>query len=52
MKYYSSVTVQKDGMEVVISNHYMEESALKGKLQNGEFYMQKKHYSPTALTGT
>ncbi|MCM1040934.1 MAG: hypothetical protein NC396_00715 [Bacteroides sp.] len=42
VKYYSSVTVKKDGMEVVISNHYMEESALKGKLQNGEVLYAKE----------
>lgn len=32
IKHYTSVTVSKDGMEVVVSNHYMEKSALRRKL--------------------
>ncbi len=42
VKHYASVTVQKEGMEVVVSNHYLEESALKGKLQNGKVLYTKE----------
>ena len=34
IKFYASVTVSKDGMEVVISNHYMERNALEKKMED------------------
>ena len=34
IKFYASVTVSKEGMEVVISNHYMERNALEKKMED------------------
>ena len=40
-KFYASVTVSKEGMEVVISNHYMEKEALEKKMEeDGIIYVK------------
>lgn len=36
VKFYASVTVKKDGMEVVVSNHFMNKNAVDRKMQEGK----------------
>lgn len=36
IKFYASVSVKKDGMEVVVSNHFMNKNAVDRKLQEGK----------------
>ena len=46
VKYFLSVTVKRDGLEVVISNHFTEESSVKKKLQNEKIaYIRKELFS-------
>ena len=46
IKYFASVSVLKDGLEVVVSNHYIERKALKNKLENGKvLYMKNELFS-------
>ena len=36
IKFYASVSVKKDGMEVIISNHFMSKNAVDKKMQEGK----------------
>ncbi len=41
VKFYASVTVKKDGMEVVVSNHFMNKNAVDRKMQEGKMLFIK-----------
>ena len=46
IKFYASVSVKKDGMEVVVSNHFMNKNAVDRKLQEGKvLYIKGKSSS-------
>lgn len=45
-KYYASITVRKDGIEVSISSHYMERKAVRKKINKYKLlYMKKALFS-------
>ena len=48
VKYYTSVTVLKDGMEVVISNHISGRNAIEKKMQENEILHLNEKYSPNS----
>lgn len=42
IKFYASITVKQDGMEVSVSSHYMNRNAVLSKMQEGNvFYIRK-----------
>ena len=45
VRHYESVSVKKDGLEVVISNHYINSSAVKNKLTEGNVLYKSKTLS-------
>ena len=46
IKFYTSVSVKKDGLEVIVSNHFMNKNAVDRKLQDGKvLYIKGKSSS-------
>jgi len=41
IKYFTSVSVLKDGLEVIVSSHYIEKRALMSKIKNGRVLYMK-----------
>lgn len=48
IKFYTSVSVKKDGLEVVVSNHFMNKNAVDKKLQDGKVLYIKGMSSPNS----